>query len=87
MESQNKDPTSIVIPNQIDVNITKQQHELETSIPKKKSTPPNIPVPIINETIETPILKNTESNSPILEISNFQKLEAQFIWHKKSHKV
>ena len=87
MESQNKDPTSIVIPNQIDVNITKQQHELETLIPKKKSTPPNIPVPIINETIETTILKNTESNPPILEISKFQKLEAQFICHKKSHKV
>ena len=77
VESQNKDQTSIAIPNQIDVNITKHQHELETPIAKKKSKPPNIPIPIINESIETPILKNMESNPPILEISNFQKLEAQ----------
>ena len=74
---RNKDHTSTEIPNQIDVNITKHQHELETPIAKKKSKPPNIPVPIINESIETPILKNMESNPPILEISNFQKLEAQ----------
>ena len=77
MESQNKGQTSIAVPNQIEVNITKQQHESETSIAKKKSKPPNIPISIFNENIETPILKNTESNPPILEIPNFQKLEAE----------
>ena len=55
MESQNKDQTSIAIPNQTDVNITK--HVLETLIAKKKSKPPDISIPIINENIETPILK------------------------------
>ena len=44
VESQNKDQTSIAIPNQIDVNITKHQHELETPIAKKKSKPPKIPI-------------------------------------------
>ena len=34
VESQNKDHSSIEIPNQIKVNITKQQHELETPIAK-----------------------------------------------------
>ena len=62
MESQNKDQTSIAIPNQIDFNITKHQHVLQTPIAKKKSKPPNISIPIINENTETLILKNTESN-------------------------
>ena len=67
-------------------NIKNQEHVLETPIAKKKSKPPSISIPIINENIETPILKNTESNPPILKISNFQKLEAQLSSIKSSIK-
>ena len=74
---QHKDQTNIEIPNQIEVNINKQEHELETSIAKKKSKPPNIPNSIINENIEMPILKNRECNPPTFQISNFKKLEAE----------
>ena len=70
---QNKDQTSITIPKQIDVNITKQQHELETPIAKKKSKSPNSLIPIINGNIDTPILKNTRNNPSILEISKTSK--------------
>ena len=84
VESKNKDQTSIEIPNQIEVNITKQQHKLETPIAKKKSKALNIPIPIINENIETPMLKNTKSNPPTLEISNFQELEAE-LYNIKSY--
>ena len=77
MELLNQNQTSIEIRNQNKVSINKQQHELETPIGKKKSKSPNIHIPSIDEDIETPILKNTKNNPSILEISNFQKLEAQ----------
>ena len=77
LESQSKDQTSIAIPNQIDVNITKHQHELETPIAKKKSKPPNAPNLLSMKILKHWILKYTESNPKILGILNFQKLEAQ----------
>ena len=85
VESQNKDQTRIAIRNQIDVNITK--HVLETLIAKKKSKPPDISVPIINENIETPILKNTKSNPPILENFELPEIRSSTTWHKKLHKM
>ena len=78
-ESQNEDQTRIEVPHQIKVNITRQQDESEIPISKIEIKAPNCPIPIINENIETPILKNTESNRPTLEIWNFQKLKLNYL--------